>query len=374
MSLIDEEGNLLGRINIIDALVVLLVVAVLVSGIAFAASAVTKQDEKQSPGTGIKYATIDLGRQPTYVADMISEGDTTANNALNVTDVYVGPSKKPGASVVVRVAIRGQSQTSDIQNGEVFTFAGTQYRKGNKIVIKTSEYRTKGQVLAIDTNDSSLDTKVLPVRLKASVPSVVARAIEPGDTYHISDQTVATVRNVTVLPNQGNHTVLLGATVQTVNRSGSTLFGEFNVKLGSTIPFHTDNYTTSATVVRKGSLSPPGKPVNAVATVKLRNISSAIADDIEKGVVERRGNTTVVKVLKKRVEPAAVILTSDNGNIYQRAHPQNKDVYLTVQLRASRTDTGLRFRGNSLQVGENVTFDFGTIPINGTVININATS
>ncbi|MFC7231557.1 DUF4330 family protein [Saliphagus sp. GCM10025308] len=69
MELIDDEGKLFGRVNVVDALVVLILLAVVVAGIAVVG--VLSGDAE--PET--RYATIDLGPQSEHVAEQISEGD-----------------------------------------------------------------------------------------------------------------------------------------------------------------------------------------------------------------------------------------------------------------------------------------------------------
>ena len=61
--IIDDEGKLFGLINVVDALVVLVVLAIVVAGIALIAV----------PGSeDTRYATVDMGTQPDHVAGQIT--------------------------------------------------------------------------------------------------------------------------------------------------------------------------------------------------------------------------------------------------------------------------------------------------------------
>lgn len=87
-------------------------------------------------------------------------------------------------------------------------------------------------------------------------------------------------------------------------------------------------------------------------------------------MVDRRGNTTGARVTNVRTEPASLVLTSDAGNVYERDHPRNEDVYLTVDLRVRATDDGLRFRTRSVREGSELGLDFGTVSVTSEVTDI----
>jgi hypothetical protein len=70
--LIDDEGNLLGVVNVVDALVVLFVLAILLAG----AVLVLTSGEDTGSDRATTYATLDLGTQPDYIVSAINEGDT----------------------------------------------------------------------------------------------------------------------------------------------------------------------------------------------------------------------------------------------------------------------------------------------------------
>lgn len=72
MQVIDENGFLFGVINIIDALVVLLVAAVVIAGVALV---LPGEDEPQETRTIVFEST----QQPEYVIDAVEEGPVPTN-------------------------------------------------------------------------------------------------------------------------------------------------------------------------------------------------------------------------------------------------------------------------------------------------------
>lgn len=471
MELIDEDGRIFGVVNVIDALAVLLVLAVVVAGIALV-------NPFASTETATRYATIDLGEQPAYVAEQVSSGDVmsppgTPGN-LTVTDTYVTPAEENNVSVVVRARIDGTLEEREGRPGGAFTFAGERVHQGGSMSIDTDDYAVSGTVVELNEDGRSLTTERTRVRMSATVSSDVARAIETGDTVTLADRevaritdvhrapgpnstsrrvdlgleldalqrsggrsyggaplaldrqvtfdagsyrltgridslgtddieretasaviettvparvaddvavgdeytvagtTVATVQSVDTYPTeeQGQRQVILGLELTTVRREGGQFFGDTPLRLGATVPFETDAYRLSGDVINRESFDQPGEETTKTVVIKLASVEPEIADGIREGMTEGSGDETVARIVDKRVESANVILTSESGEIFQRQHPRNEDVYLTVEVTVQETRTGLRFHSRPLQEGNNVTLDFGTISVDGTVIEI----
>jgi len=80
MPVIDDEGRLFGAVNVVDALVVLLVLAVAVAGVAL----VTGGGSGETP---TRTVVVDIGQQPNYVADAIKEGPVETSEVVAVESV-----------------------------------------------------------------------------------------------------------------------------------------------------------------------------------------------------------------------------------------------------------------------------------------------
>lgn len=89
MKLIDDNGNLFGAVNIIDALVVLLVVAVVVSGVAFLVGQQPSQPTDDTPEPESRTVTLQVvGVQP-YVADALAVGDVESGSVVAIENKSV---------------------------------------------------------------------------------------------------------------------------------------------------------------------------------------------------------------------------------------------------------------------------------------------
>ncbi|WP_136689067.1 DUF4330 family protein [Halorhabdus amylolytica] len=371
MDVIDEDGRLFGLVNVIDALVVLLVLAVAVAGFALL-------DPFGPSGTEeSRFATIDLGDQPQYVVDQIQRGDVMrperATRNVTVTDVYVGPANGENVTAVVRARINGTFKESG-DSGPRFTYAGERITRGNAFTLETDDYGIEGTITRLSQDGTTLETNTRQLAIEATVPMTVANEIAVEDTYNVGGDPIGTIRAVDTYPADDPTTrrVTIGVDIRTIDREGGEYFGTSRVSLGSALPFETDAYALSGTIVARGSHVPAGTTETRTILVRADNVRPDFADGITEGMTEEIRGETTGRIVEKRVEPASVILTSDGGDIFERDHPRNKDVYLTVDVQVRETMDGYQFHARPLAEGNAITLDFRTLTVQGTVSDIRA--
>ena len=193
-SVIDEEGRLFGVINVIDALVVLLVVAVVAAGLALVVP---------SGGTGeTRYATVDLGAQPEYKADQITAGDrwdiAGSGDDLTITEVFAAPRSDGDRDVVIRAAINGTTldPQAETENAPI-EFAGEPLRFGHELEIETSQYVVSGTVTDVSTDEQIGTPATRSVVVQATdVSDRRANRLGEGMNEVLGDTETATVTNV----------------------------------------------------------------------------------------------------------------------------------------------------------------------------------
>jgi len=271
MELIDDEGNLFGRINVIDALAILLVIAVAVAGIAVLAPGSNDTTDEMDtaepePVSETRYATVDLGTHPNRIANQITTGDTVERNGhnLTVTDVYVAPTNPTTAAVVVRAELDGELVETE-SNTTRFVFAANQSRVGDSITIETDDYTVRGPIQRLDDDGRSLNTEY-----------------------------------------------------QTVG-------------------------------------------------VEFTNINQDIARAITEGTTQTRRGEPVITVESVTTQPAEIVSQNEDGEFRVQQHPTNRDVSLTVELRTLETESGPRFYGGPLRLGNSIRLDLGTTTVTGTI-------
>jgi len=376
MNLIDDKGRLFGTINIIDAVVVLLVLAVAAVGTAFVLQSSDQPSAEPDANAAnatvenaTRYATLDLGTHPSYTGERITEGDNTTDANLTVTDVYRIPT---GEGVHVWTRVRLDGQLVEREDTTEFTFAGSPVDHGRSLAFDTREYAVNGTVHDLAKRNPSLPDGSTNVVLRTAVTAEKAAAIGAGDTYAVANETVATVESVDVYPtnDQNRKLVVLRATPAQPRAAGQQQFLGRPVLIGGALPFQTDAYAIETEVVHRGDLEPPGDRTTTTVTVELANLTPTVADGIATGMTERGSDGVRARVTDKQVENATVVLRSQNGTIHEREHPRKQDVTLTVELDTRQIDTGLYFHSRQLQEGNDIVLDLGSITVHGQVTDL----
>jgi hypothetical protein len=199
MELIDEQGDLLGVVNVVDALAVIALIAVVGAGVVLVSGGGLPGDSGSQPARtatpnvtstatpaadATRYVTIELGTQPTYVVEQMSPGDVVAevgNDAMTLTDVYASPVGDRKAAVTVRVRVDGHYPTDGPRQDATIRFANRTVRPGSDIAIGTSAYEVSGTVVRVDRDGDAVPTETVTatVTLDAVSPERAA-ALEVG--------------------------------------------------------------------------------------------------------------------------------------------------------------------------------------------------
>ncbi|ELY97266.1 hypothetical protein C482_13570 [Natrialba chahannaoensis JCM 10990] len=217
MALIDEDGNIFGVVNIVDALVVLMLLAVVVAGVALVMGTGGESGAGDSAGidgeSETRYVTFELGEQPDYVAERLAEGTVATiggtNENVTVTDVYVtAPPPNEGPEALVRAEVDGTTR-ADAHNRDVFVVDDHQLRLGTSFQLDTGWYSTNGTVTAIDT-----DGETLNIESTTTTATVELSNIEPAVANEFSENMTETAYGETV------------ATVTAVERESATIVAE----------------------------------------------------------------------------------------------------------------------------------------------------
>ncbi|MFB9811628.1 DUF4330 family protein [Haloarcula sebkhae] len=364
LGIIDDEGNLFGVINIIDALVVVFIIAVLVAG---ASLVLTGDGESSSaPTTGTTNVTLDLGTQPEYITSQISIGDSyspSENADLTITDIYFTPQDESTRAVV-------RAELSAPSSGETIQYSGAPPRYGRQLEVLTETYSTKGTIRDVG-GGSELTTTETKVVVRANLSETDARRLSEGQPIRVQGREVATIESVTTYGtnNPDKKTVFLGLTLQSVTNGGQQAFGETRIRPGASLSLPTGAGLVKGEITRVGAMTQRGQPATRDVKLQLSNVSPLLANSISPGMTESFGGETIARISAVQRENATIVTKGENGDIYEQAHPINQDVTFTANLSVRETDTGVTFKGQTLQQGRVVILDLGTVTIKATVVS-----
>lgn len=248
MEVIDERGRLFGRVNVVDALVVLLALSVVVAGAALVLGA---DDDPDAPGDGeppendtaVRYATLELGTHPGYVASLVEPGDVTLGGAnATITDVYRSP-RGDDVLLVARVAVEGRETDDGFRVGDSYL------RYGVGFTLASPDYQIGTRVATTGEGDR-LRTRRVGATVEANVSTSVADAVAVGDEQRIANDSVATVEAVeTVDAGADWRVVRVDLRLSTRPVGGTPHYGGSPLRVGRALDVRTADYQFRGRVV-----------------------------------------------------------------------------------------------------------------------------
>jgi hypothetical protein len=341
MEVVDEDGRLFGAVNVVDALVVLVVLAVALAGVALVTSGETVDTET-------RYVTLDLGTQPEFVTDQIDVGDTSTLEEqfgnLTITDLYLSPSPS-GVRATARVAVTGRATEDQ------FTFDGEPLRIGRRLVFQNDTYVVNGTIQRLG-NGTDLSTRERSVVLRDTVPTDVARSIDSSDTIQVSGETVATVDNVSVYDaeNSGRRTLYVETTLQTLVNGDTAQFGGTPVNVGRTIGLPVGGSQYNGTVERIGGGLSPQQHEVIVTTV----VDADTATQLGAGDTYDVAGQSVANI--------------ESVDVYDTGNPDRKRIYAGLSVRTLGYGQDPRFGTDILEEGSTLSFRTQSYEFDGNVI------
>lgn len=243
MRFLDEEGRLFGRVNVVDALVVLFALAVIVAGAALV-FADDPGSETHEPDEATMHVTLVTSGD---AATVLERGEVALDGeSANVTDVH----PTAGPRVYLRVALDG----AETEAG--FRFSGERVRLDDRFTVVTNTTRAEGRVVQRDVAET-FETEPTTVTVETVVRPQIAGAVSSGDEHRVGDATTATVTAVESTPADDpdvddGRTLTVTLEVESRTVDGVPHYGGRPVRLGRSLEFETDAYQFTAEVVERG--------------------------------------------------------------------------------------------------------------------------
>lgn len=350
-SIIDEDGKLFGLVNVVDALVVVLVAAIIIAGVALLLP--SGEDDT-------RYVTVDLGAESEHVAEQISEGDQWGNN-FEVTDVYYSPAEASDeTNILLRAEVQGTVVGPEQADTSTIDFDGEPLRYDRELEIETSQYAVTGSVVDVSTDGDTITTANESMVVEAEVDTTTANRITEGDEYTVGGQTLLTVQSVTAYPTGDSDTrhLVLGIDGVELRDDGGTLrIGGTQATSGETVPIRTGNADINAEILQTGTFEEPGEERIITVEYETEGLSTEQANRLEEGLTESADGLQTAEIAEVQGSGA------------------DRTLILSLTVRELDGENGsetFRFRGQELVIGDEPTFDFGGIipPVNGEITNM----
>lgn len=250
MDILDDRGRLFGRVNVIDALVVLLALAVVAAGAALVLGGGSAETSGAHADDNrlTQHVTLDLGTHPDSAAALVQSGNATlgglSEGSVNatITDVYRSPTES-GVRLVAVVAVDGERTDEGVRIG------GSYLRYGLTPTLSTPNY-TIGSRIASVGDGPDMETRTVRATVEANVTTAVADAISVGDSQQVAGDAVATVDAVETVRSSGDRqTVRIDLSLVTRPVGDGYRYGGTPVRIGTALDFETARYELRGRVV-----------------------------------------------------------------------------------------------------------------------------
>jgi hypothetical protein len=244
MDVLDEQGRLFGRVNVVDALVVVFAVAVVIAGM----SLVYGDGLGDQPTETMQVTLISENTSATALdrGEIDLESGTLAGTRRGTTAIVTDVHRTAGPLTYLRVALDG-TRTED-----GFRFNGEPARLGDTVVVASNRTRATTRIVERDV-DPTFSTTSTTVRIEATVRRPVAEAVAASDEVSVGPTTVATVTDANATARNETHSDLrVSLTLETRLVDGTAHYAGRPVRLGRTIWIKTDDYKFAGEVVDRG--------------------------------------------------------------------------------------------------------------------------
>lgn len=362
MRLVDDRGRLLGLVNVVDALALLLVAAVVVAGVAFVLQPDPDGTASTPSETATVEAVVDLGPQSATVARRIQPGDTYSPDGvsnLTVTDVHVAP-HPGGVRTILEVELAGPTVEGRI------AYDGGPPVLGRQLDVGGASYRASGLIREVG---SGLDRGTTRVLLAGTVDASTATVPRAGDSFTLAGREVATVESVSVFATRDpdRRRVFLGVALRTIELGDGPRFGGTRLARGVNLTVRGQDYAVTGPIERVGAAELPGEPASRVVTLEREGIDPAVANSLRAGMTETVAGQTNARITAVESEPSTILVPGGSGQVVEAEHPDERDVTIEAELSVRETDLGPTFKARRLQVGRTVHLDLGSLTLEATV-------
>ena len=244
MDVLDEQGRLFGRVNVVDALVVLFALTIVLAGAAL----VYGDGPGDEPRDTMHVTLVSENTSATALdrGDIDLESGTLAGTRRGTTAIITDVHRTAGPRMYLRVALDG-TRTDD-----GFRFEDEPVRIGDTVVVANDRTRATTRIIERDVAPT-FSTTTTSVTLEATVRRPVAEAVTAGDEVTVGPSTVATVNDAgTTIENDTHSHLTVSLALETRVLDSNPYYAGRPVRLGRTIGIETDDYEFAGEVVDRG--------------------------------------------------------------------------------------------------------------------------
>lgn len=202
-------------------------------------------------------------------------------------------------------------------------------------------------------------------------PDYIYDNLHVGDILLLNDNNNSMIVDILVTSKKGElRDLLLLVKLDTVKKNENLFFDDQELRIGKRFKLITSLVESNSAIIDFDSTL--DEIVSETLEIKMMSeqVKPWIADALTNGAKQIVQGETVAILIDNEAIPAKTIITSEDGDIFLREHPINKDILTTLNIVVQKTNGAYYFQGSELYVGNSLTFYFDGITLSGQIINI----
>jgi len=394
MEIIDEKGKVFGKINLIDLLIVVVVLAVVGVALKFLLA-------------NEEWITVELklSNQPLWIMDALYVGDfdgkpgdvnaevtdieviasstgtpavATLVSSITTGKISLGSSKELTKDIILTAKMRVTTKTEN--NHTYYSFKGDELKLGSAVELKLGNADISGVVTRIgDINKTYLDVTLA----MQDQPSWLPTAVKIGDVERTSSGRInARILGVNVFPGSeaATKTVFLNAQIAVyINENGVPVFKANELKLGSEVNIELSDISITGVITDFSQPALVGMPqknlVKKIVEIKLGLLPLWVVSSLKRGDVEKdyKGDviakvTDIDLIYAPEIVASALRVVTGVGTSSKDISVLNaRDVTLRVEITTEQNGDTVVFKGNEVKINAQLYLNINGMDLPGIV-------
>ncbi len=357
MAFIDDKGRLLGKINIIDLMVIIFVILIIAVGAKFVL--VKPEPEYITAEVLVQNQPYEVISRITVGSQILDSSQIKIGEVLEMDTIPAGVNKD--LRLYLNLSITGKNGRFYFQNNELII--------NNNLNLRIKNLKLDTTILSINHPHHEKINIVVEV-LANNQPYEVAHGIEEGTLIMDGSQKkkIGKVLGIDTIPAGVNKNMRLYLNLLVVQEDGRFYFQNKELQTNGRLMLAIGNINLDTTIISINQ--PQSEETKAVIEVLFKNTNQWVAEAISSKDTELNHHGKIIaKITNTEKVPAVIVVTSDAGNVYEREHPLLKDVTAAFEIIAKKQGSSFLFHNKELKVGQGFTFYNENYIITGTIIS-----
>ncbi|PIN86214.1 hypothetical protein COV19_05390 [Candidatus Woesearchaeota archaeon CG10_big_fil_rev_8_21_14_0_10_44_13] len=204
-------------------------------------------------------------------------------------------------------------------------------------------------------------------------PDYIVNNIESGDILLEGEKIIGSIGEIEIKTKERqSNDMEIEINAFVVNSSNNLIFMGNDLKIGSDINIKTRKVSLKGTITDINyNETTKEEYVQKTIKMKITEVEPWASEVIQKGVKELNDkNKVIAEIVDKKESPQYFMFWTEDGEFVKKEHPYYKELILTVDILADKSEDGLFFHDERLKIGEGIKIKTDRMDISGRIISL----